>query len=428
MSVKEAFCPALIALLASSLARCTMTSHRETGDNSVPPDSTRQLEELVRGLEWSEWYREKSGYVPSPDHFGSYVTLAVARDLYIGLGAGLPTLGDGALIARHGDRESLELVGVLAEEGVHEMLWDDQTGILHIAGTDPSWPQDWSAGNHYVYLPSTKEPIRKYRDPQRGLVNVIHTWGLWRSPEHMLYAAVSSHDGSFTRDRNLLRRIYDRINWLLDEAYFSTDYGVTRMGQIFRTPDNGQTWEHLADVGDFRAYDVIGFNHRLYALYADTPESACRLAAAEDGGRKWNDVSQTKLQRTHLIPFQRVLVAVSAEGQSLQVLSEDSLSRRRLPEGFKVVSYFNVLAVAEPYLYVLCSREDTGASAILRTRDLNEWEQVISTERKLISLAFWPARDCLVVGSGGEKAGLWQISLRQVESEASPVLSGRPDS
>lgn len=371
------------------------------------------LEELIPGMNWSQWYRQESGYAPDPDFFGAYVTLAVRNDLYIGLGTGLPTLGDGALVVRF-NGENVQPVGSLAEEGIHEMIWDDYTGILHIAGTDPSWPDDWSAGNHYTYTPYLNKTIVKHRDPERGLLNVIHTWGLWLSEDHMLYAAVNAHDGSFTRDRNLLRRLFNRINSMVDRRYYSTDYGVTRMGQIFKSEDSGKTWGHVSDVGYFRAYDVVASNDKLYALYTDTPESPCKIAVSDDDAKKWRDVSQLQVQRVHLVSFHNELMAVSFDGKRIYAVNSDAVGEYDLPKGFRIESYFNVLAIGNDYLYAACKADD-GTYSILRTRNLRDWEEVVCTDKSLISLSFWENRNWLITGSAGIDATLWKIDLNQSE-------------
>jgi hypothetical protein len=380
-----------------------------SGGHGVNGEMKLELVELIPGMDLSKWYRQESGYDPDSRWFGGYTTLAVGKELYIGLGTGLPTLGDGALIARF-DGEGLDVIGSLAEEGIHEMIWDEHGGTLHIAGTDPSWPDDWSAGNHYTYVRSGPKKIAKHRDPQNGLVNVIHTWGLWLSGDQVLYAAVNSHDGSFTQDRNVLRRILDRINSIFDDHYWSTDYGVTRKGQIFKSTDNGASWSCIGDVGDFRAYDIIGFNNKLYAIYTDTPELPCKLAESEDGGKGWRDVAQSYLQRTHLTKFKGKLLTVSNDGESIFAVGKNTFSRYDLPEKFRVVSNFNVLAVTDSYLYAICKEAD-GYYSILRTSDLHQWERVVRTSKKLISLSHWQDRNWLIISSVGIQAKIYKVDL-----------------
>ena len=97
------------------------------------------------------------------------------------------------------------------------MIYDGS--LIHIAGTDPISPDNWTAGNHYTYSLSS-DTFTKYRDATNGLTNVIHTWGLWKSGS-TLYASVSAHGGDNT----------------------------TFMGQIFTSTNNGYTWTLTSDLG-----------------------------------------------------------------------------------------------------------------------------------------------------------------------------------
>ncbi len=385
--------------------------------NTSIDHSDAAFEELVPGLIWSKWYRETSGYSPDPKQFGAYVTLPVGNDLYIGFGTGPPTRGDGALITRF-DGKNIEAIGSLAEEGVHEMIWDDRTGTLHIAGTDPSWPDDWNAGNHYTYVPSYLPGITKHRDPENGLVNVIHTWGLWMSKNHELYAAVNSQDGKFTRDMNLPRRIFYRIRRIFDHLYH---FGVTRIGQIFKSTDNGVNWQHVSDIGYFRAYDIIGFNDKLYTVYIDKPELPFKLAVSEDNAKNWKDVTQKYIRHSSLTLFQDKLLAISYDGKSIYSIRADTLSTNRLPEGFEFADNYNILAVGNNHLYCIC-KDENDTYVILRTQDLYKWEHVVCTDKKLISLSCWQTKNWLVASGTGIQAKLWKIDIHQAEVE---LISGK---
>jgi hypothetical protein len=39
------------------------------------------LQELIVGMQWSQWYREKSGYFPDSKWFGAYIALPAGKDL-----------------------------------------------------------------------------------------------------------------------------------------------------------------------------------------------------------------------------------------------------------------------------------------------------------------------------------------------------------
>jgi hypothetical protein len=369
------------------------------------------LEELIIGMQWSPWYREKSGYNPDSDWFGAYVILPVEDYLYLGFGTGRPSLGDGALLARY-DGKTIEAIGSFKVEGVHELIWDPQSQTLHIAGTDPSWPDDWSAGNHYKYDPTGSERLHKHRNRENGLVNVIHTWGLWSSGKQQIWAAVNSHDGSFMRDKNIPRRILARIQSMFDKSLYSRNYGVTRLGQIFQSEDGGISWRLISNLGYFRAYDIIGFDEKMYAIYSDKPELPCKLARSENNGKTWHDVSQCSIQSVHLTPFKNKLTAVSDDGKSIYSVTSNKLEKHDLPPGFEIHSgyNFNLLATSKHHLYMICSKKD-GTNAIIRTPDFRTWEQVGKTDENLISLSFWFQKKWLIIGSRGSQAKVLKIDL-----------------
>jgi hypothetical protein len=374
------------------------------------------IEELILGMKWNEWYTKFSGYTPDSVYFGAYITLPVENDLYIGLGTGLPSLGEGAMVAKF-DGIHISSIGTLTEEGIHEMIWDSQRRILHIAGTDP-WPDDWTAGNHYRYDPSANKKIEKHRDKENGLKNVIHTWGLCLAGNQVLWAAVNSHDGSFERDKNFMRKIFHRINSIIDSSYYSIDYGVTRAGQIFKSEDGGLNWKLVSNLGYFRAYDIIEFNNVLYAIYADKPEMPCRLAKSDDKGMTWQDISQCQVQNVHLTPFKNKLLCVSDNGKSIYSMVSGKLEKYDLPVGYEIKSRynFNLLTTGKHFLYILCTQQD-GASAIIRTADFRFWERVSATDDKLISLSYWKEKNWLIAGSQGLETQIFKVDLNQQFTE-----------
>ena len=376
------------ALGAAGLALLALTT---TIPGEAPParagaPATRSpWRELVPGLDWRAWYAQQAGYTPHPLRFGAYVTLGVADQLYVGLGTAAPTEADGAYLARV-DGSTLVAIGALQEQGLHDMAWGG--GALHVAGTDPCCGLDWSAGNHYVYVPPG--PIVRYRDATRGLPDVIHTWGLWIAPDLAVYVATSRQAPTVSGSK----------------------------GSFFRSADAGATWNLLTDLGSWRTYDVRGHDGRLYAVYQPEFNGPAALGVSEDGGRHWTDVVARVAPPARLAEFGPALLVVSADRRSLLAVTGSGVERFDLPAGVRIASGYHVLAPADAYLYAIWTQEDPGGTAysVARTADLRSWQTVaLAGGRPLISLSYWPARRWVVVGSSGPGAGVWRLAVGGAE-------------
>jgi hypothetical protein len=340
------------------------------------------------GLNWPTWYNTQSGYTADETHFGAYVMWPSDNNLFIGLGSGRPAELDGALIAVY-DGVALRALGSLTEQGVNEMVMVGET--LHIAGADPCCGDGWEAGNHYTA--TAVSPPQKYRDPSHGLTNVLHTWALWANEQGDLYAATSAHE-----------------------------FQVIWRGQIWRSQDGGQHWQLLSNLGNYRVYDVTGFQGHLYALYTNAAnDSRNTLAYSADGGLSWQDLVSNAFQRIHLTEFKGQLVGVSYDRTAVYALTTpQTITRYQLPPGYTIGSdyddapgyaNYNLLAVAGPYLYTVLARGDTQPMYnIVRSQNLQSWEVVHSTRQPIIAMAYWPAKNSLIWATNGRYASLWQLN------------------
>lgn len=374
---------------------------------TIPADRARAsyvpvLEQLDLGLAQGEtlktWYETQSNNHGSDTGFGAYVTLAVGNRLYLGLGSNLPAQdsGDGSYFAAY-DGNTLTAIAEPDEQGLHEMIFDGWH--IHIAGTDPH-PDDHRAGNHYLYTPGGS--FIKYRDPQNGLVNVYHTWGLWKSGS-TLYAATGAHDGS------------DPVN---------CTYGVTCMGQVYASTNNGASWTKKSDLGGYRVYDIIGFNNSLYAIANDAQSAPLSLYKSVDGGTTWAalDGLQENLFRVHLVLFNNQLLAVGSARDVLYAISpQGQVIAYPLPQGYRAgttyadSSYtdYHILALANGVLYLIAEKPSSEV-AILQTDDLVEWTEVVVSPQRLISLSYWQEKNWLVTATPGTDAALWRVGLWDV--------------
>lgn len=350
---------------------------------------------LVVGQTLKEWYDDESAYVGNDTYFSAYITLPVENELYIGLGTARAGESDGAYLARF-DGSNLHGIGNLDEQGVHEMIWDGS--LVHIAGSDPI--DDHTAGNHYTYNPH--ESLTKYRNAANGLPNVVHSWGLWHV-EETLYEAAST--------------------------YNNCDSGES-CGQIFSSTDNGETWTKKSDLGEYRAYDVFGFNGNLYAIYNDEYKDPLTLAKSTDDGETWNDIPilHEDVHRVHILEFKNKLLVVSWDRTKIYALdTNDNISTYTLPSSYKVgASYsethytdYNLMAVADGYLYLIVEEQNVAKHTIVRTNDLINWKWTVNTNEKLTSLSYWEKKNWLVTSTTGSNAKLLKVNLR---GEPSAVL------
>ncbi|MFZ5807993.1 MAG: hypothetical protein ACOY16_01810 [Chloroflexota bacterium] len=378
-------CFAALGSPASAVARSESLTSLDEMNLGLPPGQTLK-----------SWYEAQSGNHGNDQFFGAYVTLPVGANLYLGLGSDLPARdsGDGAYFAVY---NGVNLTGIAEpnEQGLHEMIYDG--AVIHIAGTDPH-PDDHTAGNHYIYPPGG--PFIKYRDAVYGLKNVYHTWGLWKDGS-MLYVAVSAHDGSDPQQ---------------------CTYGVTCMGQIYTSTSNGAVWTKKSDLGGYRAYDVIGFKYSLYAISNDALSAPLSLSKSIDGGTTWQEVAglHETLRRVHLMVFNNRLVALSDDRSTLYALSASGqITPYALPGGYLAgVSYpdasytdYHIFAQAKGYLYLIAENPRLMEVAVLRTSDLLQWEEVVTSPQRLISLTYWADKDWLVAASAGSGAKLWRVDL-----------------
>jgi hypothetical protein len=349
------------------------------------------------------WYNTSTSHTGNTTYFGAYALQPVGDDLFIGFGAARPAESDGAYFA-YFDGTTLNGIGEPDEQGLHDMLWNGS--LVHIAGTDPANGDGWETGNHYTYDPNTPgASLEKHRDATNGQINAIHTWGLWDTGS-TLYASASGHDGSIPQD-------------------CKDQYGVKCYGKIFASTDAGQTWEEKSKLGDYRAYDIIGYNSALYAIHNDELSGKLSMSKSADGGSTWALVSGTSetLRRTRLVEFDEKLIGVHWDRNKLVIIdSNNNATTVNLPDGYLVgATYdepaytdYNLLTVTGSNLYLVTESQTSRGSnhyALLRTSDLSSWERMTTTPTKIISLVFWPNKQWIVAATPGSTATLLKFDI-----------------
>ena len=366
---------------------------------SAPPQNLKEL--ITPSFDYASWYETATGYAGNPDFFGAYALTPVGDTLYLGFGTARPAEdgNDGALFAST-DASTVTAISPLDEQGFIDMTPHD--GVLYIPGADPTdqGPEhQWDWGNTYVYPPP--DSIIKHRN----LPNVIHSWGLWRHENH-LYAAVSSHFGDYT----------------------------TFTGEVFVSPDDGENWTRLANrddgVGDYRTYDITGFNGKLYATWNDVYMEPCGIAQSDDDGATWIRLAAFSDQiacRPRLFVYANRLLTLSFDRTELLALNRFGVvTRYTFPDfGVKDWAYNYLAGDSSGRLYTI-----TEDGRVLRTSNLITWETIVSGDHAFISVAYWPERDWIVLADRGrDYANVWKIEVgvSALTLPATPHLSAAGD-
>ena len=356
------------------------------------------LEELIPGMDYAMWYQQHTGFAPDAAHFGAYAITPMTDTLFIGHSTGWPADKDGALLSSF-DGITITAIYSPTEQGIIAMT--AVTDTLYIPGTDPCCPDGWELGNVYVYTPPG--PVVKHRN----LPNVYHTWAVWFDEvSRTIYAVVGAYRGY----------IHDCAN-------------KTCTGAVYRSTDGCNSWSLVADrddsVGAYRTYDMVGLHNKLYIYWNDAysapgavDPTPCGLAESSDGGATWQRLAVPATAcRVRLAVFQDRLLALALDQRSLIAVDSAGQIQTHLLPDFKIPGsgatngdphlVFNYLASDRAgYLYAI-----TDDGRVVRSRDLVAWETVAVTDRALVAIAYWPARNWIVVADRGADARLWKIDL-----------------
>jgi hypothetical protein len=379
-----------------SLAACLLLAGLGTlallvrADDTAPPGRASttaaaklHLEELIPGMDYAAWYQRHTGFAPDAAHFGAYAITPMTNTLFIGHSTGRPADKDGALLSGY-NGITITAIYSPTEQGIIAMTAVANT--LYIPGADPCCPDGWESGNVYVYTPPG--PVVKYRN----LPNVYHAWAIWfDEASRAIFAVVGAYRGNLHNCAN-----------------------ETCTGGVYRSTDGCNSWSLVADrdngVGDYRTYDMVGLHNKLYIYWNDVYPAPCGLAESSDGGATWQRLAVPDTAcRVRLAVFEDRLLAMSLDQKSLIVVdSAGDVQVHPLP-GFKIADKYAFSFLAHDrsgFLYTV-----TEDGRVVRTRDLVTWETVAVTDRALVTIAYWPARNWLVVADRGADARLWKIDL-----------------
>lgn len=367
--------------------------------------------ELDSQTNWSTLFQTATSQSPSTSYFGAYVFHPIGANLYIGLANYRPADAGISMVAKF-NGTTTSSIGVLDEEGVNELVSIGST--LIVSGVDPH--DDWTLGNIYTYTGTTFAKNRT----GNGLTNVIHMWGLQVDDDGTLYAATSAHDGSFPDTCTL---------------------GVTCFGKIFKSVNNGSTWSAVSVLGDYRVFDIIRVNSKLYALSVNDSSSDATLSVSTNNGDSWTTLkSDGGLRRTHMIEFNNevlVLGGGSANNMLFSIDTNNTITSHSL--SFSIGQFYNdvstysnsnqFVVASDGYLYTT-----TDDGIIMRLQNFSSnWETVAATEKDIISLGYWTDRNWLLLGEGGTGSKVWYIDLDNnnpdiVEPQAQSLSSSASES
>lgn len=285
----------------------------------------------------------------------------IGGTLYIGVGNS-PGNEDGACVLSSTDGVTLVSEQELLEQGVHEI--HAFGGELYVPGTDPF--EGWDLGILYTRL------VDGTWVTQRTLPLTIHSLGCWKDANG-LYVVGGMHTG-------------DSVTW---------------KGRVLKSVDDGQTW-NAVNVNDYRLYDVIGFDGRLYATGYDWTGGAYTqdLHVSADAGATWSKVAGvTPAIKPRLVLHGGDLIGVQS---SFTGLFKVAIGGAVIPHStpFTIANHWNVIESDGSHCYALASD-----GRVWRTVNFATWE-VYTQVNSAISIKHWPGHG-LMIGDMGTAARVW---------------------
>lgn len=296
-------------------------------------------------------------------NFGAYLLQPIGSALLIGCGNS-PGNEDGSQVFRSAAGTTFAHEYSPAEQGSSV---DGQlvNGEWWVCGQDPT--DDWTLGN--IYQRSAAGVWSKIRT----LPLTIHALGLWHDGS-AIYVAAGAHTG-------------DSATW---------------RGRVLKSSDGGATWTSV-DVNDYRCYDVVGFDGKLYAI-GYTAANSQDFHVSTDGGAVWSKVAGvTPALKPRLVEFGGALVGVQSSLAGIfAVAAGGMVTLNSTP--FSIANQWNVLADGgDGYLYAL------SANGVWRSADLSTW-QFYAAISSPIGIALWPGVG-LMVSDVGLNARLWRVPV-----------------
>lgn len=361
------------------------------------------FQEVAPSISYATIFEQQTGIAANPDYFGAWTMHPAGNELYVGHGTARPVESDGALLGAIDENLHYSPIGTLDEQGVHEVDHNPVNNMLYILGSDPAFADGHEAGNVYTY-DVTQFPtntLLKKRNPEDGLVNVFHAWGQTVVDQDTWYVAASSHNGQYTNNCSPL--------------------GEVCFGEIFRSNDNGTSWQSLAKIGNYRAYDIAYGHGKLYALAQDWPNALTGYISTDEG-TTWNDVPDLHqvLDKDRILTTDTETIFVAKTRNELYALQTDgSVLIHKLPFNIGTsafnTSYFNTMTQDADFLYTM---SDTGELYMAHTPDT--WIEAAQSDMQPLAMAYWPTKDALMVSDHGVTGSIWKVDLASLD----PIIVG----
>lgn len=208
----------------------------------------------------------------------------------------------------------------LLEQGAHDMSIDPSGNII-IAGTDPT--ESWALGNVYR-LPNGSSTVTKVRT----LPNVLHTLGVTNNVGGTeIWVATGAHAG-------------DSKTW---------------QGRVFRSVDNGATWDLNELVTSYRVYDLL-FHQASAGLFAIGTSYGLQTQLYKRGGlSSWSVVSGVYPDIKSRLVYEGTtgkLIVMKSDRKSVYLIDNlDAVTTLNLP--YRAIASWHPMTVgADTILYV----------------------------------------------------------------------------
>jgi hypothetical protein len=150
------------------------------------------------------------------------------------------------------------------------------------------------------------------------------------------------------------------------------------------------------------------------------------MSKSSDGGKSriiFPELTDN-VRRSHMVKQNGQIIAASYDRTSIYAIDRlNHVKVHPLPSDFLLgISYsdspafpdFKILVTAADYLYLIAEDQNTDERVILRTINLETWQEITRTSENLISLSYWEGNNSLVTSSNGVNAKIWRVDLNNL--------------